>query len=223
MKNKAFLLTIVVILNLFLCISCSKNREYDETEVITAAAELIKKSERLNDIYYGRGIEYSKNESEGNGVYYPADFLSLERLGIKTVNDIKNLTAECFTKEYAALVINTKLSQVYDEDGIQEYSRYYQKYNALDNSEEYIMVYKNATVYLTDTVLYDYSSLRVSRVKGDEVFVSISVTVSTDDGKVQTKDIEISLLEEENGWRINSPTYARYFDRQQYEDLQKNK
>ena len=85
------------------------------------------------------------------------------------------------------------------------------------------MVYKNAIVYLTDTVLYDYSSLRVSRVKGDEVFVSISVTVSTDDGKVQTKDIEISLLEEESGWRINSPTYARYFDRQQYEDLQKNK
>ena len=160
MKNKAFLLIIVVIFGLLLCTSCSKNREYDETEVITAANDLI---------------------------------------------------------------MRTKLSSVSDDDGIQEYSRYYQKYNALDNSEECIMVRKDALVNLTDTVIYDYSSLHVSRVKKDEVFVKISATVITDDGKTQVQEIEISLLEEESGWRINSPTYVRYFDRQQYEDLQKNK
>ena len=222
MKNKAFLLTIVVILNLFLCVSCSKNRKYDETEVITAATDLIKKSDKLNDIYYGRGIEYIKDESSGNGAYYPADYASLQKFGIETVNDIKNLTFECFTEEYSDLIIKTKLSSVSDDEGIQEYSRYYQKYNALDESEECIMVNKNATVYLTDTVIYDYSSLHVSRVKKEEVFVKISATVITDDGKTQVQEVEISLLEEESGWRINSPTYVRYFDRQEYDDLQKN-
>ena len=220
MKNKLFLLTIVVIIALFLCNSCSKNREYNETEVIDAAKQLIQKSETLNDIYYGPGIEYVKDESSANGSYYPADYLSLNRFGIETVNDIKNLTLECFTKEYSALMINTKLSSVSDDEGIQGYSRYYQKYNALDNSEECIMVYKDAVIYLTDTVVYDYSSLAVSRVKGEEVFVKISAEVTDTEGKTQTQEIEISLLEEENGWRINSPTYAKYFDRQQYEDLQ---
>lgn len=234
MKNKSsllkitviicsILLTIVVIIGLILLISHPKNRKYDENEVITAATDLIKKSEKLNDIYYGRGIEYSKDESLANGSYYPADYASANGFGIKTVNDIKNLTLECFTKEYSALIINTKLSSVSDDDGIQGYARYYQKFNALDNSEECIMVHKDAVIYLTDTVIYDYSSLSVSRVKGEEVFVNISATVITEDGKTQTQQIEFSLLEEENGWRINSPTYAKYFDRQQYEDLQKNK
>jgi hypothetical protein len=223
MKNKAFLLIIVVIFGLFLCTSCSKNREYDETEVITAANDLIRKSEKLNDIYYGRGIDYIKDESMANGTYYPAELTSIQKFGIETINDLKNLTVECFTKEYSDLIMRTKLSSVSDDDGIQEYSRYYQKYNALDNSEECIMVRKDALVNLTDTVIYDYSSLHVSRVKKDEVFVKISATVITDDGKTQVQEIEISLLEEESGWRINSPTYVRYFDRQQYEDLQKNK
>lgn len=222
MKNKAFLLTIVVIMSLLLCVSCGNDRDYDAAEVIGAAKELIKKSEKLNDIYYGYGIQYEKNESEANGSYYPADYTSLSKFGVNTVNDIKNLTTECFTKEYSSLIIETNLSSVSDDDGIQLYSRYYQKYNALDNSEECIMVNRNATVYLTDTLIYDYDSLTVSRVKGEEVFVTIKVTVVNGEGLTQEQSVEIALLEEEDGWRINSPTYAKYFDRQQYEDIQNN-
>ena len=58
MRNKALLLTIVVIIALFSCVSCGNNRDYDEIEVIEAAKDLIKKSEKLNDIYYGYGIQY---------------------------------------------------------------------------------------------------------------------------------------------------------------------
>ena len=84
MKNKAFLLTIVVIMSLLLCVSCGNDRDYDAAEVIGAAKELIKKSEKLNDIYYGYGIQYEKNESEANGSYYPADYTSLSKFGVNT-------------------------------------------------------------------------------------------------------------------------------------------
>ena len=84
------------------------------------------------------------------------------------------------------------------------------------------MVNKNATVYLTDTLIYNYDSLTVSRVKGEEVFVTLTVVVVNGDGLTQEQSVEIALLEEEDGWRINSPTYAKYFDRQQYDDLQNN-
>lgn len=223
MKNKLFLLTIVVIISLFFCVSCGKDRKYNEDEVIKAAEELIKKSEMLNDIYYGKGIDYIKDESTADGAYYEADYISLNRFGVENINDIKNMTYECFTKNLSSSMINTILTSVSDDDGIQRYSRYYQKYNALDNKEECIMVYKDAIVYLTDDVVYDYSSIRVSRVEKEEVFVKISVSVTDKEKRTQTKEIEISLLEESDGWRINSPTYTKYVDREYYEDLQKNK
>ena len=223
MKNKLFLLTIVVIISLFFCVSCGKDRKYNEDEVIKAAEELIKKSEMLNDIYYGKGIDYIKDESTADGAYYEADYISLNRFGVENINDIKNMTYECFTKNLSSSMINTILTSVSDDDGIQRYSRYYQKYNALDNKEECIMVYKDAIVYLTDDVVYDYSSIRISRVEKEEVFVKISVSVTDKEKRTQTKEIEISLLEESDGWRINSPTYTKYVDREYYEDLQKNK
>ena len=200
----------------------NKNRKYDEQEVVSAAKELILKSEVLNDIYYGEGILYEKNDSEANGYYYPADSVSLKKFGVNNIEDIKTLTKECYTVSLSNNIISTKLSSVSDEDGILSYARYYQKYDALDKEkEECIMVYINAPVYLTDTVVYDYDSICVSGVKGEEVFVTVKVTVTTKDGKKQTQDLKVGLLEESNGWRLNSPTYAKYIDRQYYEDLQK--
>ena len=184
---------------------------------------MIKQSELLNEIYYGNGIKYSQDESNSNGSYYQADYLHLSEMGIETVEDIKRLTRECFTVSLTNSIINSKLTSISDESGIQNYARYYQKYNALDNSEECIMVYKDAVVYLTDKIEYDYSSIRVCGVKKEEVFVEISVTVSTEDEKTQTKKIEIALLEENEGWRINSPTYTKYVDRDYYNELQNKK
>ena len=227
MKNKPFLITIVVIICLFSCFSCSdrkiKNREYNEEEVITAAEKLIKKSEKVNEIYYGHGISYYADESTANGIYYQADFLSLERFGVDTIDDIKALTYDCFTKSISEDMISTTLGSVSDEDGIQTMSRYYQKYNALDNKPECIMVNKNAIVYLTDNVVYDYSSIRVSRVEGDTVFVKIDVTVTTEEDKTQTQELEIGLFEESDGWRLNSSTYTKYVDKDYYNDLQNKK
>lgn len=220
MKNKLFLLTIVVILSLITCVSCEKDRDYNENEVIEEAEKLIKASEVLNDIYYGYGIEYHKDESTANGAYYQADFLSLEKFGVNSIRDIKEMTTACFSKSLSEMMINTVLTSVSDEDGIQRYSRYYQKYNSLDNTEECIMVYKDAIVFLTDKVVYDYSSLRVSRVEKEEVFVKINITVTNSENKTQTQELEISLLEESDGWRINSSTYAKYQDKEYYEDLQ---
>ena len=222
MKIKAILLTIVVILNILFAFGCSNDREYDEKEVISAAESLIKKSETLNEIYYGHGISYVLDENKANGYYYEADPLSVKSFNISTVDDIKKLTRECFSSSLSNSIINTKLSSVSDEDGnILGYSRYYQKYDVLDETKpECIMVYKEAEVYLTDEVIYDYGSIYVSGVSGEEVFVKITVVVKTDEGKEQTKELEISLIEENLGWRLNSPTYTKYVDRDYYEDLQ---
>ncbi len=220
MKIKALLLTLVVVFMMICNTGCKNNREYDEAEVVLAAELLIKKSEILNEIYYGNGIAYDADISKAEGYYYPADPVHTYKLGVSTVEELKTLTRECFSESFANSIINTKLSSIMDEEGIQSYARYYQKYNALDDTEECIMVYKNAVVYLIDTVVYDYTTIKVSGVEGDEVFVKITATVTNSEGKSQTVEKEISLIEEEDGWRINSPTYIRYVNDDYYKDLQ---
>ena len=74
---------------------------------------------------------------------------------------------------------------------------------------------------MVDEVEY-HSSVEALRSEGDVVYVLVLATVTSPEGKVMNTNLEIGLIEEEDGWRINSPTYAKYFDRQQYEDIQNN-
>lgn len=217
MKIKTFLLTIVVIFSVFTTFSCSNNeiedREYNETEVIEEAKKLIKKSEVLNDIYYGYGIECDTSDANNsNGYYFPADMLSLEKFGVETVEEIKTLTRECFTKAQSDYMIERCFSSIRDNTGdISFYARYYQEYDSLNTSEEKcIMVYTKYEPLLVDKIEYLYDTVRVTDVEGEIIKVSITVNATNSDGDSRTKDIEIDLIEEDNGFRIDSPTYARY-------------
>ena len=215
MKIKAFLLTIVVIFSVFSTVSCKtkvKDREYNEQEVIAAAKDLIKKSEKLNDIYYGHGIECDLSATnESNGYYFPADYASLKKFGVETVADIKALTRECFTEAQSNYMINTTFSSVKDGGGdIIHFSRYYQEYDSLElTKEKCIMVYSKYEILLKDTVEYLYDTVRVADVEGQIIIVEIDVRATNSDGDVQEKKIKINLLEEKDGFRIDSPTYAR--------------
>ncbi len=223
MKNKLFLLTFVVIFSLLSIMGCEKDREYDEATVLSEAKTLIEKSIVLNELYFGEGIAWEQNESEANGYYYKADVISQSSFGIETVDDIKSMTRLCYTVDYSNQLINTKLTAVTDDNGnIRGYARYYQKYSVLDDTPECIMVYKNAPVYLKDEVTYHYETLRVSDVKGEEIFVTLNITVTNENGESQVRELTTSLIEESDGWRINQPTYASYFDKDRYDELQKN-
>ena len=221
MKSKitAILLTLVVIMTVFLG-SCARNRDYVESEVLEAAKSLISKSARLNEIYWGKGIAHDQDKSGANGAYYRATAESTSHYGIKTVDDLIALTRETFTVDMANLIVNTRLSSISDEDGIKVYARYYQKYNALDDTPECIMVYDNADVFLKDDIIYRYDTLKVSKVVGQSIFVSIDVTVINSEGDIQSSTLEVELIEEDSGFRINSPTYKSYTDDDYYNELQ---
>lgn len=215
MKIKAFLLTLVVIFSAFSLNSCKekvKDREYNESEVLEAARTLIKKSETLNEIYYGHGIEYDISDtSNANGYYYPADLMSLDKYGVTNVEDIKRLTRECFTTGQSDYMINTVLSSIRDSSGdVIHFARYYQEYETLnENVEKCVMVYSKYDVLLVDTVEYLYDTLRVVDVEGEVIKVQIEVKATNPQGSTQIKKVVINLLEEDNGFRIDSPTYVR--------------
>ena len=219
---------IISLLTLFalLCslISCGeKNREYDESEVKQAAEILISKSAALNQIFWGEGIGYISDSSYSVGYYYPADIFSLYNYGIETVDDLKEKTMEVFSFAYSQNIFSTVLSSLNDGDGIYAYARYYQKYSdAEEKVPETIMVYSKALVLLKDEVRYNFDTMEVIGSKKETVFVTLTVDVVRGEN-TQTRALKVGLIEEEDGWRIDTPTYMSYVENSDYEDLQDKK
>ena len=222
MKKIISLITLIALLCSL--ISCGeKNREYDENEVKQAAEELIRKSDDLNRIFWGEGIGYIEDASYSVGYYYPADIFSLSYYGIETIDDLKDKTQKVFSYSYSQNIFSTVLSSLSDGDGIYAFARYYQKFSDAENKEpECIMVYSNALVLLKDEVYYNFDTLQVVGSKKDTVYVTLSVDIKRDEN-TQTRSLKVGLIEEENGWRIDTPTYMSYVENSDYEDLQDKK
>ena len=206
---KRFLSLILVIASIFTLFACEKekNREYERDVVLSEAKKLIRESESLNFIYYGEGIKYSEKEEDAKGAYYKADFNHLTELGFKTIDELKEKTYKTYTKAYSEIIISTKLSSVIDSDGIQGYARYYQSYSDKEKKNpDHIMVYSKAVILLNDEVEYLYDTLEVAGVKGEVITVTLNVNVKRGD-KTQNRVMKVNLIEEESGFRLDSPTY----------------
>lgn len=206
---KRLLCLVLILASIFTLFACEKekNREYDRETVLSEAKKLIRESEILNLVYYGEGIKYSERSEDSNGAYYKADFNHLTELGFTTLDGLKEKTYATYTKEYAEIIISTKLSSVSDSDGIHGYARYYQSY--LDKEKknpDHIMVYSKAIALLTDEVEYLYDTLEVFEVRGEVIYLTLNVNVKRED-KTQNRVMKISLIEEESGFRLDSPTY----------------
>ena len=209
--KRAFGLIFLLIMCCAIFTSCQNNRAYDEDEVLAEAARLVEKSEKINEIFYGAGIPYDKNDSYANGKYYPADSDYMAGCDFNTVEELEKNLRKVYSKELSDIIVSTKLSSIGDDNGIVGFARYYQKYDSLekDKKPECIMVYSEAEVLLDCKVVYDYSSIKVLGSKEETVIIEISATVTNPDGESQQRTIKVNLIEEESGWRLDTPTYLR--------------
>ena len=99
-------------------------------------------------------------------------------------------------------------------------ARYYQKVDKLGNPE-YIMVYSEYESLIKGVANYDLESIKVLGAEGDRVYITVDVCITYED-KQQNTSVKIALLEEENGWRFDSPSYVSYNEYLDiYEELQK--
>lgn len=225
MKNKfalkcivLFALILYTVLPVLTFTSCKYNREYDEEEVLAEAERLLVRAEILNGIYYGDGIA-TMDYGHQNGAYYQADPIHLAKLGIETLDDLCVMTERTFTQRYSQNIYSTILASVSVDGTFVTMSRYYQKY--VDDDEEKgvcecIMVYKDYDRLFTDTMVFDYKTLRVLGSDGDYVNLEVTAYVVNDKGEGKNQTVELSLYEELGGWRIDTPTYANYNSYQDY-------
>lgn len=211
------ILIAAMLLSVFTMTSC--NRKFDEAEVLEAAEKLLKTAEMLNKVYYGSGIQYFDSDEE-IGYYRKADPNHLEKLGFATIEELKKITEETFTKRYSETVYSTILSSLTDDTSIVSPARYYQVFDEKTNLPTHIMVYSKFTALLKGEIEYDYTTLRVEGSKKEKVNLLIEATVKNTEGLSQKTTVKVTLVEEENGWRIDNPTYANYNAmKDKYDDL----
>lgn len=182
-----------------------QDREYDEAEVLEAAEALIKKSELLNEIYWGYGIPYVDDVNLSNGSYFPADDGYLAEIGISSLADLDEMTRSVFSGFICQWIKNSVLSS-----GGSGSNMYVSRYGESYDEPKYILVNKYHEVLLKDTVEYDYDSLKVVGTKGDIVKVSIKCKVTNEDNDTVIKTIEVDMIEEDDGWKLDTPTYVVY-------------
>ena len=212
--RKLILLLTVLLLSLSL-VSCEKDREYDEGEVISAARELLSLAKPINEIYYGKGLEY--DPESGNGIYKTALEESLSGFGISSVEELKEKTLRVYSDERANLMFNTVLSSISDEGVIKHYTRYYDYTDGEGNS--FVMVNSDYNYYLTGEIEY-LDGIEVVDVEGEIIVISVPVRLTSVSGKVKNTSLEIRMIEESDGWRFTTASHAVYNESSDaYEDL----
>lgn len=199
-------LVILTLFSLFSLTSC--NRKFDEDEVEEITKKLLKEAEMLNKVYYGSGIRYHESDI-GKGNYRRAEQSHLEELGFYTVSELMTLTEKTFSDSYSSLLYSTILSALTDDSTLVNIARYYQATDE-ETGESYMMVNSKFNVMFKDTLEYDFDSVRAEKSKKEKVYVSVDATVTNSEGKSQKVTITVTLVEEEDGWKIDGPTYANY-------------
>ena len=204
--KKLFVLFLCAAIALNILVSC--DRTYDEDEVKAAAQVLLENSKTVNEIFYGKGLGYDEESELTYGVYSPADVEHLAALGVSNTEGLKTLTKSVYTNELCEIIFSTRLSSVKDTDGeVKELRRYY---DDKFGDSTVIMVYTEAFVNYDNDIDYLYETLTVMGADGEYINIEVDVLLTSIYGETRTVRAEFSLLEEENGFRLDTLSFVKY-------------
>ena len=201
MKNKratALALLLVMLLSLLSLASCKE--KFTDEEIISSAKVLVENAEKINDIFFGKGIPYT---DEGDGNYKKADEQWLSENGIQTIQDLKNLTTKIYSPEFSEYLFEIMLGSVKSDSSIASYASYVEK-----NGE--ILVFTNRTDYIQGKLTYDKDGIKVEKKDGASARVSIPVIVENEEGEAQSRVKSFDMVKIGESWFLNSGTFLTY-------------
>lgn len=208
MKNISKIISICLILSAVFLSFASCGVDKKDPEILKAAEELIEDSFELNDIYFGKGLPVSAEDSEEAKKFAEDNGFDLQNIQFlpvteespyKSVEDIKEATLKVYSEDYCEYLFSMAFEGYSTDDGT---SAVYAKYmeDEAGTLTARIDLAKNSLPERT----YDYDSIKVKSKSEDMAVFSVDSYL---DGKKEDKPVEFTLVKSEDGWRLDTPTY----------------
>ena len=178
-------LSVLLLISVVLLPSCK--RQSDE-EAYAIACDLLERSYNLNVAYYGEGLAYDEDELVEGSYYHVSMDAPFTRR-----SDLINETKAVFSERIASDLVDVYIDGTASL-GVVLYARYITGYDG------YLTVRKDYDNILDEVEKYDASTLEIKKNNRRE----IRATVQNVD---KTAEIEVVLVYEVDGWRLDSPTY----------------
>ena len=194
----------------FVCIitlgltGCTK--KLSEEEAKYQVATLVEASYELNEIVFGKGLEYIEIEEFKNAKYA----LVKENDKYNSINDIRIAINKVFSEDYSFIM---KTTAFVGQSGGVDLTSVPPKY--IENDQGFLVL-KNDIVLDGDINIngdkqeISYNGFKVNKYDTSTIEIKkisrrfIEAYITSVDGE---QTILVTLILEENGWRIDSPTY----------------
>lgn len=200
MKKLTTIIFIFIVLSLT---SCGKPPE--AAEIRPVAEALIEASYEINDIFFGEGLPAIERDSEfaiENHVYYMDeegnyDYITEDCL-YQTTDQIKAAAEQVYSADYLTSIYETMFVGVADEHAGMLYARYLDTDEGLKKSNIHESMIEAKRIY-------DYDTMTIVEPSNDR-FVNVEFDTHLE-GESEITRVRLTLVKEENGWRLDSPTY----------------
>ncbi len=185
----AFCLIIIFVLSITPALASCKRMKDDEAK--KEIERLVTESYILNVIYFGTGLKHEiTSEDKGDYIKVSEDALYTEK------KPLVEKTREIFSSDYAQGIISSAF--VGAGGGISStatYPRY------IEDSDGTLTIRRDSVV-IDEIAIYDFSTMNIIKNSRNSIIVRI-MTKNLE----KNQEVQIQLVYEENGWRIDSSTY----------------
>lgn len=186
---KLFVKMMSLILIVIFAVSITGCNKMSDSEAKVLVNTLVNESYELNVIYFGEGLKPQIPENESD-LYAPVQGSSNYTAKLPLVER----TREIFSSDYASDIIKTAFE---GEAGAVGTTAVFARYIEF---EGYLSVMRN--IEGIEVAKYDFSTTEIVKVSSRFIVAKIKTS-----NLENNQFVEITLINEENGWRIDSATY----------------
>lgn len=184
-KISKILLCLIMIFTLtFPLVSCGG---MEEAEAKVLVEEIVKRSVTLNDILYGKGMEYEESE---DGKYSTIYSRVKDSAPFKTKKELEKEIKEVFTAAYANSLVSHAFTLTTGLFGDNSYPRYQ------EGSDKVLTVMRDYEA--REITQYNFDTIKIEKCRKNKIIATILST--------ENELVEIYLIKEVNGWRLDSAT-----------------
>lgn len=208
MKKMLRKIAMVSALFLVLTMVASCGVDYTDEEIINEARSLIETSFEINEIFFGKGLPVSAEDSEEAKNFATENGLELENVQYlpvtedskyKSIDDIKESTAKVYSASYCEYLYSMAFEGYSTEDGTAAvYAKYMEDENGI----------LTARIDLAENELpartYDFDTMKVTEKKEDRACIKMDSYL---DGEKEQGSVTFTFVKEDGVWKLDTPTY----------------